>query len=71
MVLCCVQLDKAIKAPGSNYDFVTRLLLTRCEVDLESILAKYGKHKFKAWMDKEFKKSNKLVHHIYSKLIGQ
>ncbi|ETO20801.1 hypothetical protein RFI_16418 [Reticulomyxa filosa] len=61
-------LTKTIAKPGKHYDMLTRIVVSRSEVDLYNILQCYGHDKFREWTNKEFASSNrfygKVVHHL-------
>lgn len=52
--LFCTLLAKAMKSPGPNYEFFTRIIVDRCEVDLSNILHEYGQIAFEEWCKDHF-----------------
>ncbi len=59
-----------MKYPGKNYDFISRIIVSRSEIDLGNILGLYGKKKFFGWMEKRFEKNNVEYHSIIKTLCG-
>jgi len=62
--LFTVLLNKAMLAPGPNYEFLSRVVIDRCEIDLSNILQAYGKMNFDAFCQKKSKIKSTLFQNV-------
>ncbi|ETO14699.1 hypothetical protein RFI_22670 [Reticulomyxa filosa] len=63
-------LRKAVVTPGKHYEMLTRIIVSRAEVDLCNILQAYGREEFRQWVLKHLQTKNQVYAQVILTLCG-
>jgi len=68
----CHLLDQVMRSPGLNYENLTWFVVEHCEMDLATIVERFGAVKLRQWLDRHFQRGrlHSQYYHFILRLCG-